>query len=59
MLSTTQDDTQVRHVREQLNEEELVILDILTWPAPELSADERAEVNKVARRRHGVSERGG
>jgi type I restriction enzyme R subunit len=38
-----------RHVRENLSEEELVIFDILTRPAPELSADERAEVKKIAK----------
>ena len=32
-----------------MTEEELVIFDILTRPAPELSADERTEVKKVAR----------
>jgi type I restriction enzyme R subunit len=32
-----------------MTEEELVIFDILTRPAPELSSDERAEVKKVAR----------
>ena len=42
-------DEQHRHVRENMTEEELVIFDILTRPAPELSADERAEVKKVAR----------
>jgi type I restriction enzyme R subunit len=36
-------------VRENLTEEELVIFDILTQPSPELGADERAEVKKVAR----------
>jgi type I restriction enzyme R subunit len=40
---------QDRHVREQLSEEELVIFDILTRPAPELTPEERAEVKKVAR----------
>lgn len=40
---------QQRHVRENLTEEELVIFDILTRPAPELSAAERAEVKKIAR----------
>ncbi len=40
---------QQRHVRENISEEELVIFDILTRPAPELSAAERAEVKKVAR----------
>jgi type I restriction enzyme R subunit len=38
-----------RHLREHMSEEELVIFDILTRPAPELSPDERAEVKKVAR----------
>jgi type I restriction enzyme R subunit len=32
-----------------MTEEELVIFDILTRPAPELTAEERAEVKKVAR----------
>ena len=40
---------QQRHVRESLSEEELVIFDILTRPAPELSPEERAEVKKVAK----------
>ncbi len=35
-------------ITSMLTEEELVIFDILTRPAPELSADERAEVKKVA-----------
>lgn len=48
-LSNSLDDEQERHVRENLSEEELVIFDILTRPAPELSTDERAEVKKVAR----------
>ncbi len=48
-FSTTLDDEQVRHLREQLSEEELVIFDILTRPSPELSTDERAEVKRVAR----------
>lgn len=48
-LSNSLDDEQERHVRENFSEEELVIFDILTRPAPELSADERAEVKKVAR----------
>jgi len=38
-----------RHVRENLSDEELVIFDILTRPAPELSPEERTEVKKVAR----------
>ena len=37
-----------RHVRENLTEDELVIFDILTRPAPDLSTDERKEVKKVA-----------
>ena len=48
-LSNSLDEEQERHVRENLAEEELVIFDILTRPAPELSADERDEVKKVAR----------
>ena len=42
------DDEQQRHVRENMSEEELVIFDILTRPAPQLSTEERAEVKKVA-----------
>lgn len=48
-LSQNLTDEQHRHVRENMTEEELVIFDILTRPAPELSADERAELKKVAR----------
>ena len=48
-LSSNLSDEQQRHVRENMTEEELVILDILTRPAPALSTEERAEVKKVAR----------
>ena len=48
-LSRNLNQEQERHVRENMTEEELVIFDILTRPAPELSADERAEVKKAAR----------
>ena len=48
-LSRSLDDEQDRHVREQMTEEELVIFDILTRPAPEMDAAERNEVKKVAR----------
>ena len=48
-LSNSLDDEQERHVRENMSEEELVIFDILTRPAPELSTGERAEVKKVAK----------
>ena len=48
-LSRTLSDEQQRHVRENMTEEELVVFDILTRPAPELSSEERAEVKKVAR----------
>jgi len=48
-LSRNLNEEQERHVRENMTEEELVIFDILTRPAPELSADERAEVKKIAR----------
>lgn len=48
-LSNGLNEEQGRHVREHMSEEELVIFDILTRPAPELSAEERDEVKKVAR----------
>ncbi len=48
-LSNSLDDEEQRHVREALTEEELVIFDILTRPAPELSDAERAEVKRVAK----------
>ncbi|HWI57739.1 MAG TPA: type I restriction enzyme endonuclease domain-containing protein [Bacillota bacterium] len=38
-----------RHVRENMSEEELVIFDILTRPAPELTPAEREELKKVAK----------
>ena len=47
-LSRNLSEEQQRHVRENMTEEELVIFDILTRPAPELSSEERAEVKKVA-----------
>ena len=48
-LSLNLTDEQQRHVRENMTEEELVIFDILTRPAPELSTEERNEVKKVSR----------
>lgn len=48
-LSHSLDDEQARHVRENLTEEELVIFDILTRPAPALSTAERDEVKRVAK----------
>jgi len=48
-LSRALNEEQQRHVRERFSEEELVIFDILTRPAPELSPEERNEVKKVAR----------
>lgn len=48
-LSRSLNAEQERHVRENLSEEELVIFDILTRPAPELSSEERAELKKVAK----------
>lgn len=48
-LSNSLSDEQERHVRENMTEEELVIFDILTRSAPELSTKERAEVKKAAR----------
>ena len=48
-LSRNLSEEQQRHVRENMTEEELVIFDILTRPAPELTPEERAEVKKIAR----------
>jgi type I restriction enzyme R subunit len=48
-LSRNLSEEQQRHVRENMTEEELVIFDILTRPAPELSPAERTEVKKVAK----------
>jgi type I restriction enzyme R subunit len=48
-LSRNLSEEQHRHVREKMTEEELVVFDILTRPAPELTPEERAEVKKVAR----------
>jgi type I restriction enzyme R subunit len=48
-LSRTLSEEQQRHVRENMTEEELVVFDILTRPAPELSTEERSEVKKVAK----------
>lgn len=48
-LSQSLNEEEQRHVRENLSEEELVVFDILTRPDPALSAEERAEVKKVAK----------
>lgn len=48
-LSNSLNDEERRHLRENLSEEELVVFDILTRPAPDLTSDERTEVKKVAR----------
>jgi type I restriction enzyme R subunit len=48
-LSRALSEEQERHVREQLTEEELTVFDLLTRPGPDLSAEEREEVKKVAR----------
>ncbi len=48
-LSRSLSEEQERHVREHLSEEELTIFDILTRPGPDLTAEEREEVKKVAR----------
>lgn len=48
-LSRSLTEEEQRHVRENVTEEELVIFDILTRPAPDLNAEERAEIKKVAR----------
>ncbi|MBM3855974.1 MAG: DUF3387 domain-containing protein, partial [Verrucomicrobia bacterium] len=48
-LSRSLNEEQERHIRENLSEEELVIFDILTRLAPDLSSEERAELKKVAK----------
>lgn len=48
-LSRVLTEEQARYIRENLTEEELTVLDILTRPAPALSSAERDEVKKVAR----------
>jgi type I restriction enzyme R subunit len=48
-LSQSLSDEQVRFVREGVTSEELVIFDILTRPSPELTAEERALVKRVAK----------
>ncbi len=48
-LSRSLNQEQERHVRENVSEEELTVFDILTRPAPELSAEEQNEVKKVAK----------
>lgn len=48
-LSQSLTDEQERHVREGLTEEQLVIFDILTRPAPALSDEEIKQVKLVAR----------
>jgi type I restriction enzyme R subunit len=50
ILSRNLSDEQQRHVRENMTEEELVIFDILTRPAPDLSDEEREAIKKVAQR---------
>ncbi len=46
-LSTSLDHQEKRHVRKHLSQELPVVFDILTRPAPELSAAERDEVKTV------------
>ncbi len=48
-LSKSLTEEEHRHVRENMSEEELVVFDILTRPAPALTTEERAEVKKVVR----------
>jgi type I restriction enzyme R subunit len=48
-LSRELSEEQTRHVRENMLPDELVIFDILTRPAPDLSDAEREEVKKVAK----------
>ena len=55
-LSKSLTDEEHRHVRENMSEEELVIFDILTRPAPALTAEERTEVKKVAHMLSGAAQ---
>jgi len=48
-LSRSLGEEDQRHIRERLSNEELVIFDILTRPAPELTSDEREQVKRVAK----------
>jgi type I restriction enzyme R subunit len=48
-LTRALSDEQERHVRENLSEDELTVFDLLTRPGPELSAEERDQVKKVAK----------
>jgi type I restriction enzyme R subunit len=47
-LSRNLSHEQERHVRESMTEEELVVFDILTRPAPDLTPAERTEIKKTA-----------
>ena len=47
-LTAILSDELMRHVRENMSEEEQTIFDILTRPAPELTTEERDQVKKVA-----------
>ncbi len=49
-LSQSLSEEELRHVRENLSEEELVVFDLLTRPGPDLAPAERDEVKKVARK---------
>jgi len=48
-LSRVLTEEQGRHVREHLSEEQLTVFDLLTRPGPNLTAEEREEVKKVAK----------
>ncbi len=48
LLYNSLSEEEQRHVRESMSEEELVIFDILTRPAPELTTQVRDQVKKVA-----------
>jgi len=51
-LSQSLNAEEERHVRENLTEEELVLFDILTRPAPQLTEAERSEIKKVTKLLH-------
>jgi type I restriction enzyme R subunit len=48
LVSDLQEEEQ-RKIKEQLNEEQLAVFDILTRPEPDLGPDEKEEVKKVAK----------
>ena len=48
-FTRTLDDEEKRHLKEDLDEDELAVFDILTRPEPKLTKAEELEVKKIAR----------